>query len=147
EVSHFNVCKVHDLHSITTDLGEVKFLSMEFVEGETLAARLRRAGALPPNEAMEIARQICGGLTQAHRQDVVHGDLKCGNIILAKTPTGATRAVITDFGLAAMKLPGEEWTLHQQGGSVDYMAPELFTGSPVSVGSDLYALGVVFHFM
>jgi serine/threonine-protein kinase len=147
EVSHFNVCKVHDLHSTTTDLGEVKFLSMEFIEGETLAARLSRAGALPPDEAMEIARQICAGLTQAHGQDVIHGDLKCSNIILTKTPAGATRAVITDFGLAAMKLPGEEWTLHQPAGSVDYMAPELFAGSPVSVASDLYALGVVFHFM
>jgi serine/threonine protein kinase/tetratricopeptide (TPR) repeat protein len=147
EVSHFNVCKVHDLHSTTTDLGEVQFLSMEFIEGETLAARLGRAGALQPDEAMEIALQICAGLTQAHRQDVIHGDLKCANVILTKTPGGAARAVITDFGLAAMKLPGEERTLQQPGGSVDYMAPELFTDSPVSVASDLYALGVLFHFM
>lgn len=147
EVSHFNVCKVYDLHSTTTDLGEVEFLSMEFIEGETLVERLRRTGPLPPDQAFEIAHQICAGLIQAHRQDVIHGDLKCANIVLTQTPEGATRAVITDFGLATMKLPGEEPTLCQPAGSLDYMAPELLAGSPGSVASDLYALGVVFHFM
>src|SRR5438477_4472903 len=84
EVSHFNVCKVHDLHTATARSGEVNFLSMEFVEGETLWARIRRGGPLKPSEALGIARQICAGLAQAHRQGVIHGDLKVANVILAK---------------------------------------------------------------
>src|ERR1019366_135983 len=100
EVSHFNVCKVHELHTLSTPGGEVDCLSMEFIEGSTLSQRIHAAGPLPAGEAREVARQICAGLAQAHRQGVVHGDLKCGNIILARSPEGSMRAVITDFGLA-----------------------------------------------
>jgi len=147
EVSHFNVCKVHDLHSARTDLGEVEFLTMEFIEGETLSARIHRAGPLPAEQARDIARQICAGLGQAHRQGVIHGDLKCGNIILTHTPEGGTRAVITDFGLAALSVAGEQRVLNRLAGSLDYMAPELFARAPVSAASDLYALGIIIHVM
>ena len=148
EVSHFNVCKVYDLHTAHTTFGAVEFLTMEFIEGETLSARLRRTGPLPPAEAGDIALQVCAGLAQAHRQGVVHGDLKCGNVLLARSPDGTTRVVVTDFGLASLKLPGSEDNVGSaQGGSFDYMAPELFSGSQVSIASDLYALGVVFHVM
>jgi tetratricopeptide (TPR) repeat protein len=139
---------VYDLHSVSTELGEVEFVTMEFIEGETLSDRIRRSGALSPGEAREIAVQVCAGLAQAHRQGVVHGDLKCSNIILAAGLEGRTRAVITDFGLATMKLPETNESIPgQQGGSFDYMAPELFSGAAVSALSDLYALGVVFHVM
>jgi tetratricopeptide (TPR) repeat protein/tRNA A-37 threonylcarbamoyl transferase component Bud32 len=148
EVSHFNVCKVHELHVAQTEMGEVDFLTMEFIEGETLAERIRRAGPLPAGEAREIARQICAGLAQAHRQGVIHGDLKCGNVILAPASDGSTRAVITDFGLATLRPAGEEHgRLAPRGGSFDYMAPELFSGARAGVASDLYALGVVLHVM
>ena len=103
EVSSFNVCKVHELHSAETELGEFEFLSMEFIDGETLGDRIARTGPLPPGEALEIARQVCAGLAQAHRQGVIHSDLKAGNIILAQSRQGRTRAVITDFGLAALE--------------------------------------------
>ncbi|HYL39312.1 MAG TPA: serine/threonine-protein kinase [Bryobacteraceae bacterium] len=148
EVSHFNVCKVHDLHSAQTKFGEVEFLTMEFIEGETLSDRLRRKGPLDQIEAREIALQICAGLAQAHRQGVIHGDLKCGNVLLAQSPEGGMRAVVTDFGLASLQLPESVDNIaSQQAGSFDYMAPELFSRSPASVASDLYALGVVFHVM
>jgi serine/threonine protein kinase/tetratricopeptide (TPR) repeat protein len=148
QVAHFNVCKVHDLHSTQTEFGDVDFLTMEFIDGETLSARVRRAGPLTEREARDIALQICAGLAQAHRQGVVHGDLKCGNVILAKSPEGGTRAVLTDFGLAKLKLSdGESGKTSQPGGSFDYMAPELFAGVRVSVASDVYALGVIFHEM
>lgn len=148
EISHFNVCKVHDLHSTRTESGEVQFLTMEYIDGETLSARIRRAGPLPPDEAREIARQICAGLAQAHRQGVIHGDLKCGNVILTAMPGAEVRAVITDFGLASMNPAGLEDALtNQLRGSLDYMAPELFSGASPSVASDLYALGVIVHVM
>ena len=121
---------------------------MEFIEGETLSARIKRAGAIPPAEARDIARQVCAGLAQAHRQGVVHGDLKCGNIILAKLPDGGMRAVLTDFGLATSKLNGGAGSkMGPLRGSFDYIAPEMFSGSPASIASDLYALGVIFHIM
>ncbi|HEY1342935.1 MAG TPA: protein kinase, partial [Bryobacteraceae bacterium] len=142
EVSHFNVCKVHDLHTLSTPIGDLDCLSMEFIEGEPLSNRIFRDGPLPKNEAREIARQICAGLAQAHRQGVVHGDLKTGNVMLGRSPEGGVRAVITDFGLAKMKdAPG------RHGGTYDYMAPEQLLGEPPTVASDLYALGVLFHVM
>jgi serine/threonine-protein kinase len=99
-------------------------------------------------EARELGRQICAGLEQLHRQGVIHGDLKCANIILSRSPEGDFRPVITDFGLAKLKAnTAGDGTMSGHGGTFDYMAPELFLGGRVSVASDLYALGVVFHAM
>ena len=148
EVSHYNVCKVHELHTAQTPSGEVDFITMEFVDGETLSQRIARAGPLKPAEAKEIALQLCAGLAQAHRQGVVHGDLKCANVILTKSAESSVRAVLTDFGLAKLKLAdGGGFGRSERGGTLDYMAPELFLGEPMTFASDLYALGVVFHIM
>ncbi len=103
EISHPNVCKIFEIHTASTSDGEVDFLTMEFLEGETLAARLGR-GRMPDAEARTIAGQICEGLAEAHRNRVVHGDLKSNNVILARDPAGGVRAVITDFGLARQPL-------------------------------------------
>src|SRR5208283_1691930 len=94
QVSHPNVCRVYDI-------GEVDgatFLSMEYVDGEDLASLLRRIGRLPPDKALEIARQLCAGLAAAHDKGVVHRDLKPGNIML----DGQGHLRITDFGLAGV---------------------------------------------
>jgi len=147
EVSHFNVCKVYDLHTAITNTGEVDFLSMEFIEGETLSAHTKNNGPLKPGEALVLARQICAGLAQAHRQGVIHGDLKLANVILAKAPDGSTRAVITDFGLARFVEPDGSRVLSRHGGTLDYMAPELLLGERATVASDIYALGGLFHAM
>ena len=145
EVSHFNICKVHELHTLSTPGGELDCLSMEFVEGETLFQRIRASGPLPVPLAREVARQICAGLEQAHRQGVVHGDLKTANVILATSADGHMRAVVTDFGLA--RITGEPIGDESTGGTLDYMAPEIFLGEPATVASDVYALGVLFHVM
>src|SRR5215471_5330088 len=139
EVSHFNVCKVHDLHTASTAFGEMEFVSMEFIEGQTLSERISREGPLLDDEARGIARQLCAGLTQAHRQGVIHGDLKCGNVILSKLPEGGVRAVITDFGLAKIKSVESGQVTGGGAGTRDYMAPELLLGGRPSVSSDLYA--------
>ena len=123
---------------------------MEFLEGETLAARLSR-GRLHETDARAIAEQICAGLAEAHRNRVVHGDLKSNNVILAKDSGGGVRAVITDFGLANTTLgPAEDIPFgaagaSQAGGTPDYMAPELWTGKNPSAASDVYALGVILY--
>jgi tetratricopeptide (TPR) repeat protein len=147
EISHPNVCKIFEIHTASTRQGEIDFITMEFLDGETLADRLTR-GPLPEKEARAIALQLSAGLAEAHRNRVIHGDLKSNNVILTTGPHGAVRAVITDFGLAS----GPEAALAtapsgQMAGTPDYMAPELWKGAKASVTSDIYALGVIFHVM
>src|SRR5581483_10862226 len=145
EISHPNVCKIFEIHSASTDRGEIEFFTMEFLDGETLAERIRREH-VPEAEARLIARQLCEGLAEAHRKQVVHGDLKSSNVILTAGADGATRVVITDFGLAHRPGPQSN-DVHgatqsgDLGGTPDYMAPELWKGGKATVASDVYALG------
>jgi serine/threonine protein kinase/tetratricopeptide (TPR) repeat protein len=143
EISHPNVCKIFEIHTASLPQGEIDFLSMEFLEGETLLERLRR-GPLSKQERQTIAIQLCAGLAEAHRNNVIHGDLKSNNVILTTGPDGTVRAVITDFGLA--RGPGvtdRTGSSSLPAGTPDYMAPELWTGGKASVQSDIYALGVL----
>jgi tetratricopeptide (TPR) repeat protein/tRNA A-37 threonylcarbamoyl transferase component Bud32 len=142
-VRHPNVCLVNDTHTAKTDSGEVDFLKMEFLDGETLAARLAHESKLSPEEALVIARQLCAGLAAAHQAGIVHRDLKPGNIILTKNESGHVRAVITDFGLAAesrLESPIE-------GGTPRYMAPEVWQDHKSDKAADVYALGVILYEM
>jgi serine/threonine-protein kinase len=137
QVSHANVCRVYDI-------GEIEgqpYLSMEYIDGEDLSSLLRRIGRLPADKAVEFARKMCAGLAAAHKQGVLHRDLKPGNIMI--DARGEPR--ITDFGLAALAagLEGAEI----RNGTPVYMAPEQLEGREVSVRSDLYALGLVFYEM
>jgi hypothetical protein len=132
EVTHPNVCRVHDV-------GEVDgqhFLTMEYVDGEDLASLLRRIGHLPRDKGLEIARQICAGLAAAHERGVLHRDLKPSNVMI----DGRGRARLTDFGLA---ITTGEPSGGPIAGTPAYMAPEQRAGEPVTVRSDLYALGLV----
>jgi protein kinase-like protein len=134
QVSHPNVCRVYDI-------GEVEghaFISMEYVDGEDLAALLRRIGRLPKTKADDVARQLCAGLAAAHDKGVLHRDLKPSNVML----DGNGRVRITDFGLA---LGAGEGTPGEVAGTPAYMAPEQFEGKPASVRSDLYSLGLVLY--
>jgi non-specific serine/threonine protein kinase len=132
-----------DHPSIATvyEIGETEdgtlFLAMAFYEGETLAARLRR-GPLPVPEALQIAREIAGGLAAAHARGITHRDLKPANVLL----TRSNDVKIVDFGIA--KLPGVEQT--QTGavlGSIAYMSPEQLRGEKVDPRADIWAFGVV----
>ena len=142
DISHPNVCKTFEIHTATTPHGDVDFLTMEFLEGETLAERLHRH-ALTEWEARSVAVQLCAGLAEAHRKQVVHGDLKSNNIILTQDGE-SLRAVITDFGLASRPDSATRALQSSQvAGTPDYMAPELWKGAKPSKASDIYALGVI----
>ena len=134
-VTHPHVCRVYDIGQV----GERHFISMEYVDGEDLASLLRRIGRLPEDKALEIARQLCGGLQAAHDEGVLHRDLKPANVMI----DGRGRAKITDFGLAGAVagIAGRE----AQVGTPQYMAPEQFAGGELSVQTDLYALGLLLH--
>jgi serine/threonine protein kinase/Flp pilus assembly protein TadD len=147
EINHPNVCRMYEIHTATTLHGEVDFLTMEYLDGETLAQLLEHNGPLPADKACEILRQVCAGLEEAHRKDVIHGDLKSSNIVLTKGGGSAVVPVITDFGLARRAGgPATSALLASaSGGTPAYMAPELWQGTKASVASDVYALGVVFY--
>jgi serine/threonine-protein kinase len=134
-VSHRNVCRVYDI-------GEVdghNFFTMEYVDGEDLASLLRRIGRLPPDKALDIARQLCAGLAAAHAKGVLHRDMKPANIML----DGRGQVVITDFGLAGVA--GQIQGVEIRSGTPAYMAPEQLAGKEVSARSDIYALGLVLY--
>ncbi len=131
QVSHKNVCRLYDL-------GEADgrpFLTMEYVDGEDLASLLRRIGRIPQDKAIEIARQLCAGLSAAHERGVLHRDLKPANIMI----DGDGNVRIADFGLAVAA--GD--TTASRAGTPQYMAPELLAGGQASVKTDIYALGLV----
>jgi serine/threonine protein kinase/tetratricopeptide (TPR) repeat protein len=141
QVRHANICLVNEIHSAATAHGEVDFLTMEFLDGQSLAAALSSGMRFSPKEALEIAHQICSGLAEAHRSGIVHRDLKCANVILSRSTDGKFRAVITDFGLANAAMTG----VGELAGTPRYMAPELWRGEPASKASDIYALGVILY--
>ncbi len=135
QVSHPAVCRVYDVGEAEGHL----FLSMELVDGENLASLLRRIGRLPPDKALDIARQLCAGLAAAHAKGVLHRDLKPANLML----DGQGNVRITDFGLAGLaeSLSDED----VRSGTPSYMSPEQLQGREVSVRSDIYALGLVLY--
>jgi serine/threonine-protein kinase len=134
-VTHPNVCRVFDIGIID----ERHCISMEYVDGEDLASLLRRIGRLPEDKAVEIAGQLCEGLTAAHDEGVLHRDLKPANILI----DGRGRAKIADFGLAAVS--GDISGAEARAGTPQYMAPEQVAGGKLSERTDLYALGLVLY--
>jgi Tol biopolymer transport system component len=149
-LNHPNICVLHDIGKQDgTD-----FLVMEYLEGETLAARLER-GALPLEEALKIGIAIADALDKAHRRGVVHRDLKPGNIMLT-----ASGPKLLDFGLAKWKGPrGSDSSASEMPtrpdvtlpgsilGTLQYMAPEQLEGTEADARTDIFAFGVVFREM
>jgi eukaryotic-like serine/threonine-protein kinase len=142
----------HPHIEMVLDLGEnagVDYLVLEFVPGETIAARLAR-GRVPEREAAELGAQVAEALAEAHERGVLHRDLKPGNIMV--TPKG--RVKVLDFGIAKLSAPAGDETrtldLTQPGttaGTLAYMAPEQLLGDAIDARADLYALGVVLYEM
>ena len=150
-LNHPHICALYDIGREDS----VEFLVMEYLEGETLEARLL-SGALPIEEALRIAIQIAGALDAAHRKGVVHRDLKPGNVMLTRGG-----AKLLDFGLAKMAEPvvsSEVETLvatnaapiTAQGtivGTFQYMSPEQLEGKESDARSDIFAFGAMLYEM
>src|SRR5580704_5301465 len=158
-LNHSNICTLYDVgHQDGID-----FLVMEYLEGETLADRLRK-GPLPIEQVFRYGIEICDGLEKAHRSGVVHRDLKPGNIMLTKAG-----AKLMDFGLAKAAISGSaansaatsgltatlstppgSHPLTAQGtvvGTFQYMSPEQVEGKEADARSDIFALGAVLYEM
>src|SRR5581483_9708241 len=149
KVTHPNVCRVFEvgvyLPDASHNLQRVDFFIMQLLDGETLAARIKRQGPFSRHEAFPLIRQICEGLQAAHDAGIIHRDLKSSNIILCRG-----NAVITDFGLARAATSGEAPNAtgtvtanNLIAGTLAYMSPEQLSGSEITAASDIYSLGVV----
>jgi serine/threonine protein kinase len=134
-VTHPNVIRIHDI----SEMNGLHFVSMEYFRGTTLRDLVRQSGAMGLQQGFNIASQICDGLEAAHRQGVIHRDLKSQNIIV----DGSGHAKIIDFGLAH--------SMHAEGltatglimGTPEYMAPEQVAGKRVDERADVYSLGII----
>jgi serine/threonine-protein kinase len=116
------------------------FIVMEYIEGETLEAVLEREKILPIPRAVETSRQICAGVDYAHRQGVLHRDLRPGNVLVTEDQT----IKITDFGTSRfLEVAAHASTVI---GSPPYMAPEQFQGR-ATFASDVYSIGVIMYEM
>ncbi|SRR6266498_2524909 len=145
-LARLNHPNVGTLHGFEAD-GDVDFLVMEYVQGITLASKLAR-GPLRESELLEYAIQMASALEEAHKQGVIHCDLKPANILI--TPGGQIK--VLDFGLARLLTPGEESDTDSGGlkvaGTLPYVAPEQLMGSQTADSrSDLYSCGVVLYEM
>ena len=151
-LNHPHICTLHDIgHQDGID-----FLVMEYLEGETLAARLKKS-PLPLDHVLRYAIEIADALAQAHSQGVFHRDLKPGNIMLTKAG-----AKLLDFGLAKLREPERPPANEQSAvstlaqdltekgtilGTLQYMAPEQLEGSPTDARTDIFAFGAVLYEM
>jgi tetratricopeptide (TPR) repeat protein/predicted Ser/Thr protein kinase len=126
------------------DLGEsagIKFITMEYIEGQNLHQILKQQGKLESVEAVDIMEQVAAGLAAAHREGIIHRDLKPGNIM--RDANG--RVVVMDFGLART-LRGDGMT--QTGamlGTIEYMSPEQAQGKELKASSDIFTLGLILY--
>ncbi|HEX5830603.1 MAG TPA: serine/threonine-protein kinase [Gemmatimonadaceae bacterium] len=154
-ISHRNVVRVHDIG----EAHGVPFITMELVDGASLAAVIDAHGPLPLAAVVSIARQLCRALTVAHEQGVVHGDVKPANLLLGRG--GVLK--VTDFGVARLaprpSPPPPRWHVPDGRGGTrgdarlagavvgtpEYMAPEQLLGAPPDPRADVYAAGVVLH--
>ncbi|MFA5882119.1 MAG: Stk1 family PASTA domain-containing Ser/Thr kinase, partial [Eubacteriales bacterium] len=139
KLSHPNIVNVYDVGKE----GDTQFIVMEYVEGRNLKQFIKEQGRLPLNQAVDIARQICDGLQDAHTNGIVHRDIKPHNILV--TDNGKVK--VADFGIAQIM---SSVTLTNSGtivGSVHYFSPEQARGDATGAKSDIYAVGVVLYEM
>lgn len=136
-LNHPNVVEIFDVGND----GDSQYIVMEYVEGVTAKELIHRRGALDVAEAVDFMYQLAMGLATAHKQGIIHRDIKPQNILVK----GDGTLKITDFGIAqsedALQLTKTDSVI----GSIHYLAPELVRGEGASVQSDIYALGIIFY--
>jgi predicted Ser/Thr protein kinase len=131
KLSHPNIIPIHAVE----DAGGFVFYVMAFIDGETLAERVRTRGPLPAGEGARVLREAAWALAYAHAQGIVHRDVKPDNILLE----GATaRVLVADFGIAAAL---GDASADGVAGTPEFMSPEQVLGKPLDARSDLYGLG------
>ena len=136
-LSHPNIVDVYDVG----DDEEKHYIVMEYVKGCTLKQLIHKRGAIPYKEAVWLMKQLTGALMEAHRNGIIHRDIKSQNVLIKDDGT----VKMADFGIAlandAIQITSKDSVL----GSVHYLAPELVKGGQATMQSDIYSLGIVFY--
>lgn len=154
KLSHRNIVRTHDIG----ETADVPFLTMEYVDGASLATIIHSRGALSRSAVLAMAKQLLGALSVAHDHGIIHGDLKPQNLLI--DANGLLK--VTDFGVARLVRNAQQLRTRNEGsadvdiagtarlsgavvGTPEYMAPEQLIGEPSSVQTDLYAAGIVLN--
>lgn len=137
QVSDRNVIRIFDLG----EAAKIKFITMEYVEGESLHKILQKRGKLEVAEAVDIIEQVASGLAAVHREGIIHRDLKPGNIMRDKNG----RVVVMDFGLAGLLGGGGMTRTGAMLGTIEYMSPEQAQGKELAARSDIFTVGLIFY--
>jgi serine/threonine-protein kinase len=129
----------------------IYYIAMEYLTGSNLGALVAESGPLSPETVIELARQACVSLGEAHAAGIIHRDIKPENLMLCQTVDGHRLLKLLDFGIARVREPvAGEPRLTRTGfltGTPAYMAPEIWAGQPADERSDIYSLGVTLHFV
>ena len=136
-LNHPNIINIFDIGQDD----ETEYIIMEYITGQDLKEKIKDEGKLPTAQAVRIIEEVCQALIKAHRNNIIHCDIKPHNILL----TSDERVKVTDFGIAQAVTDA---TMHQTDsimGSAHYLSPEQARGSKVTTKSDLYSLGVVLY--
>ncbi|HUE82407.1 MAG TPA: protein kinase [Pyrinomonadaceae bacterium] len=150
-ISHANVVSIYDFSDAQTP-GSPAYIVMELVRGASLRQLLRSGGRLSPERAVHLMRDICAGVGVAHRQGLVHRDLKPDNVIIAPASHDGEpdTAKVVDFGIAKLRDLAAESGLTQPGvvvGTIFYMSPEQCRGEELDARGDVYSLGAMLYEM
>ena len=137
KLSHPNIVDVYDVG----DDGDRHYIVMEYVKGYTLKQLIKKRGPIPYKEAVWMIKQLAGALMEAHRNNLIHRDVKSQNVLIKDDGT----IKLSDFGIALAS--GSMQITHKDSviGSVHYLAPELSKGKHATMQSDIYSLGIVFY--
>lgn len=135
KITHRNVCRMFDIGKD----GDKRYITMEYVSGEDLKRSIRRMGPLTIRKTIAISKQICEGLSEAHRMGIVHRDLKPHNIMIDRE--GNTK--IMDFGIALSQEAKDITDANIMIGTPQYLSPEQVEGKKADRRSDIYSLGVI----
>ena len=136
-IAHPGVCRLHDLHE---EDGQT-FITMEYVEGQTLAAVIHKEGRLSPLKTLEVLRGLAAPLDAAHHAGVVHRDLKPGNVLAKRDGS----LCVLDFGMATASDVTKITRAGRTVGSLRFIAPEVWEGMTATSASDCYAVGVIIY--
>ena len=150
-IRHPNVVSIHDFNDGTGE-GSEAYIVMELVQGVSLGDLLRREGRMPPERAVRLMHDICAGVGVAHRQGLLHRDLKPDNVIVVPPSHEGDEetAKVVDFGLAKVRDVAASTALTQTGaviGTLYYMSPEQCSGEELDARADVYSLGAMFYEM
>lgn len=139
-LSHPNIVNVYDVG----EDGKVHYIVMEYVDGQNLKEIIQDEGSLEEYTALDIAKQIARALSAAHRNGIIHRDIKPHNILISKD---GRQVKVADFGIAKAVSSSTMTNMGSVIGSVHYISPEQAKGKPLTSNADLYSLGIVLYEM